>query len=85
MLGSMATKVPAASRVPAAGKAAAAGKVPVARPRSDDPVVCSVFDQMRGRPCGEPAETESLTCKVHRVRPTRTQLSRIDAARKRYG
>ena len=55
------------------------------RARADEPVTCSVFDQMRGRPCGEPAEPDSLTCKVHRARPTRTQLSRIDAARKRYG
>jgi hypothetical protein len=55
------------------------------KPRPDEPVFCSVFDQMRGRPCGELAEPDSLTCKVHRARPTRTQLSRIDAARKRYG
>ncbi len=53
--------------------------------RAEEPVLCSVFDQTRGRPCGEPAEPDSLTCRVHRVRPTRTQLSRIDAARKRYG
>ena len=55
------------------------------RSRSDDTVYCSVFDQARGRPCGEPAEPDSLTCKAHRARPTRTQLSRLDAARKRYG
>jgi hypothetical protein len=58
---------------------------PAARPRIDEPVLCSVYDQMRGRPCGEPAEPDSLTCKAHRARPTRTQLSRLDAARKRYG
>lgn len=55
------------------------------RSTKQEPVLCSVFDQMRGRPCGEPAEADSLTCKAHRARPTRTQLSRIDAARKRYG
>jgi hypothetical protein len=58
---------------------------PTVRARENEPVLCSVFDQVRGRPCGEPAEPDSLTCKAHRARPTRTQLSRIDAARKRYG
>jgi hypothetical protein len=58
---------------------------PPAKPKSEEPVLCSVYDQMRGRPCGEPAEPDSLTCKNHRARPTRTQLSRLDAARKRYG
>lgn len=58
---------------------------PAERPRIEEPVLCSVYDQMRGRPCGEPAEPDSLTCKAHRARPTRTQLSRLDAARKRYG
>jgi hypothetical protein len=58
---------------------------PSVGPSKREPVLCPVFDQVRGRPCGEPAEEDSLTCKVHRARPTRTQLSRIDAARKRYG
>lgn len=51
----------------------------------DDAIPCAVFDEQRGRPCGEPVESDTLTCAKHRVRPTRTQISRNDAARRRFG
>lgn len=51
----------------------------------DEGIACPVFDESRGRPCGAPVEAGTLTCLRHRARPTRTQLSRNDAARKRYG
>lgn len=50
----------------------------------DDEIACAVFDDSRGRPCGEPVEPGTLTCVKHRARPTRTQVSRNDAARRRY-
>ena len=71
--------------VPAAAVKPASEPPAPAAPPVLETFPCPVFDQMRGRPCGEPAEADSLTCKTHRARPTRTQLSRIDAARKRYG
>lgn len=51
----------------------------------DTPISCAVYDEMRGRPCGEPVESGTLTCTKHRVRATRTQISRNDAARRRFG
>jgi len=60
-------------------------KPPEVTPHPDEAVLCSVFDPQSGRPCGQPAEAETLTCRVHRARPTRTQISRNDAARRRYG
>lgn len=51
----------------------------------DEAICCSVFDPHAGRPCGSPVEAGTLTCAKHRVRPTRTQVSRTDAARRRYG
>jgi hypothetical protein len=50
----------------------------------DGEIACAVFDEMRGRPCGQPVEPGTLTCVKHRARPTRTQVSRNDAARRRY-
>jgi hypothetical protein len=54
---------------------------------SDDDlsISCAVYDDSRGRPCGEVVESGTLTCAKHRVRQTRTQISRNDAARRRYG
>ncbi len=51
----------------------------------DDAISCSIFDDQRGRPCGVPVEDGTLTCAKHRVRQTRTQISRVDAARRRGG
>jgi hypothetical protein len=51
---------------------------------TDSSITCAVFDDVRGRPCGEPVEVGTLTCPKHRARPTRTQVSRNDAARRRY-
>jgi hypothetical protein len=57
---------------------------PVRKP-DDDAIPCAIFDDMRGRPCGEPVEAGTLTCSKHRARQTRTQISRVDAARRRGG
>jgi hypothetical protein len=57
-------------------------------PAADDDlgdISCAVFDEARGRPCGEPVEAGTLTCAKHRVRATKTQISRNDAARRRFG
>ena len=51
---------------------------------TDEDIACAVFDDSKGRPCGEPVEAGTLTCVKHRARPTRTQVSRNDAARRRY-
>lgn len=58
---------------------------PSAPRADDDATLCAVFDDQRGRPCGQPVEAGTLTCAKHRVRPTRTQISRNDAARRRFG
>ena len=58
---------------------------PAPRPRDEDAFPCPVYDNARGRPCGDPVESDTLTCLKHRSRPTRTQVSRNDAARRRYG
>ena len=59
---------------------------PVPPPAKEDEgeIACAVFDDSRGRPCGQPVEPGTLTCVKHRARPTRTQVSRNDAARRRY-
>lgn len=51
----------------------------------EDAIPCPIFDDQRGRPCGGPCEDGTLTCSKHRVRQTRTQISRVDAARRRGG
>ena len=68
------------------GSGNAAPNAPATRSLDDDGVEisCAVFDDSRGRPCGEPVEAGTLTCVKHRARPTRTQVSRNDAARRRY-
>ena len=64
----------------------AAEKKGVAGPMDAETTIpCPVFDPLQARPCGEPCEAGTLTCKEHRARPTRTEISRQDAARKRYG
>ena len=51
----------------------------------DDSIPCPVYDEFAGRPCGDPTEPGTLTCKAHDTRQSSTQISRLDAARKRYG
>jgi len=46
---------------------------------------CPVYDQLTGRPCEQPMEPDRLTCKEHDTRSSSTQISRLDAARRRYG
>jgi len=54
-------------------------------PEDDDSIPCPVYDNLEGRPCGQPTEKDTLTCKEHRTRSSSTQISRLDAARKRDG
>ncbi len=57
-----------------------------AAPDDDDDVIpCPVYDAHAGRPCGKPTEPGTLTCKDHATRSSSTQISRLDAARRRYG
>lgn len=51
----------------------------------DDSIPCPVYDQDAERPCGEPTESGTLTCKAHKTRSSSTQISRLDSARRRYG
>lgn len=51
----------------------------------DDSIPCPVYDDLQGRPCGEPTQPGTLTCKAHSTRSSSTQISRLDAARRRYG
>jgi hypothetical protein len=51
----------------------------------DDALPCPVYDELTGRPCGKPMQTNTLTCKDHATRSSSTQISRLDAARRRYG
>jgi len=52
---------------------------------NEEAMPCPVYDQMTGRPCGEPMAPDRLTCKEHDTRSSSTQISRLDAARRRYG
>ena len=56
-----------------------------AREADDDALPCPVYDDLTGRPCGKPMEPDTLTCKDHDTRSSSTQISRLDAARRRYG
>lgn len=58
---------------------------PAAADADGGDIPCPVFDDSRGRPCGDPVEAGTLTCSKHRVRATKTQISRNDAARRRFG
>jgi hypothetical protein len=51
----------------------------------DDAPPCPIYDELSGRPCGKPMEPDTLTCKEHGTRSSSTQISRLDAARRRYG
>ena len=51
----------------------------------DDAMPCPIYDQLTDRPCGKPMEPGTLTCKEHATRSSSTQISRLDAARRRYG
>ena len=51
----------------------------------DDAVPCPIYDAQTGRQCGKPTERGTLTCKEHDTRSSSTQISRLDAARRRYG
>ena len=68
-----------------AGKVSAKSASAASDDDDDDDIPCAIFDDQRGRPCGAPVESGTLTCSKHRVRSTRTQISRVDAARRRGG
>jgi len=55
------------------------------QPVDDDATPCPIYDQLTDRPCGKPMEPGTLTCKEHATRSSSTQISRLDAARRRYG
>ena len=54
-------------------------------PDGDEEIPCPVYDEHARRPCGKPIEPGTLTCKEHDTRSSSTQISRLDAARRRYG
>jgi hypothetical protein len=51
----------------------------------EDAIPCPVYDERTGQQCGKPTEPDTLTCKEHDTRSSSTQISRLDAARRRYG